>query len=123
MCPVSGNGVIEPGAASFTRPPLRFPGDGKTIPLRSSPKLTALMNNMSRFCAAIRVLTFGSGWGWGRINSDGTLVSNRNPLIRNRRGGKGGVAPKECIRFFVREHAASAILRRAANLVASGRCL
>jgi hypothetical protein len=46
-----------------TPPSLRSPGDSKTIPLRNSPKLTALMNNVARFCAAIHVSTFGSGWG------------------------------------------------------------
>src|ERR1022692_2154909 len=106
---------------------LRFPGDRRMIPLRNSPKLTALMNNVSRFCAATHVLTLGSGWG--RTNSDGTLVSNRKPLLcaprRLRMSGflrerwyptesrsfkidgasKGGGSAKERVDFFIREQA------------------
>jgi len=48
--------------------------------------VAALIYNASRLCAATHVLTRGSGWG--RTNSDGTLVSSRKPpLIRNRPGG------------------------------------
>ena len=39
----------------------RFPGARRTIHLRNSPKLTALMNKSSNVCEAIQASTFGSG--------------------------------------------------------------
>jgi hypothetical protein len=64
---------------------LRLPGDIRIVPLRSSPKLTALINKVSRSCASSQVSTFGAGRE--RTNSDGTLVSTKKPLIQNGPGG------------------------------------
>jgi hypothetical protein len=62
------------------------------------------MNNVSRFCAAIHVLTFGSGWAVPTRTERWYPVGI--PSFKIDRAGKGGVASEECIHFFVREQAA-----------------
>jgi len=47
-------------------------------PDSSSPILTTLRNNVSISCAATQLFTLGSGRA--RINSEGILVSRRNPF-------------------------------------------
>ena len=55
-------GVEDRFRARLPTPLCASPAIAGTIPLRLA-KLTALMNYVSKLCAATHTFTFGSGWG------------------------------------------------------------